>query len=169
MGAAGAFLIGALGHRRRRLGTERPGTSPRQAGEERLSACPNNKETRMRLLFPVAALLLSTVALQACAPAYENGHLSRFINRQREARDACLRQHVGLQDDRVTAPNDIARAIAATCAPENDRLIQAMATADPSGEPQITDAVRKEAAVKAESYVLQLRARPDAKSVPLLN
>jgi hypothetical protein len=115
-----------------------------------------------------AGLLLSTLLLQACAPAYENGHLSRFIDRQREARDACLRNHVGLQDDRVSASRDVARAIAATCAPENDRLIQAMSTADPSGEPQITEAVRKEAAVKAETYVLELRARPDAKAVPLL-
>lgn len=118
---------------------------------------------------PIAGLLLSTFLLQACAPAYENGHLSRFINRQRETRDACLRVHVGQQDDRVSAPNDVARAITAACAPENDRLIQAMSTADPSGEPQIAQAVRKDAAVKAEAYVRELRARPGATTVPLLN
>ncbi|WIM12847.1 hypothetical protein [Enhydrobacter sp.] len=116
-----------------------------------------------------ATLLLSTLLLQACAPAYENGHLSRFINRQREARDACLRNHVSLQDDRISSPNAVAQAIAATCTPENDRLIQAMSTADPSGEGQIADAVRKDAAVKAETYVLELRARPGAKTVPLLH
>ncbi|MBS0219935.1 MAG: hypothetical protein JSR91_04255 [Proteobacteria bacterium] len=118
---------------------------------------------------PIAALLLSTLLLQACAPAYENGHLSRFINHQRETRDACLRTHVGQQDDRVSAPNDVARAIAAACAPENDRLIQAMSTADPSGESQIAEAVRKDATVKAETYIRELRARPGATTVPLLN
>lgn len=116
-----------------------------------------------------AFLLFSTLLLQACAPAYENGHLSRFINRQREVRDACLRTHVGLQDDRVSAPREVARAIAATCNPENDRLIQAMSVADPSGEAQITDAVRKDAARQAETYVLERRAYPGAKDVPLLN
>jgi hypothetical protein len=123
--------------------------------------------------FSTASLLLSVLALQApllqaCAPAYENGHLSRFINRQREARDACLRNHVSLQDDRISSPNAVAQAIAATCAPENDRLIQAMSTADPSGEAQITDAVRKDATIRAETYILELRARPGAKTVPLL-
>jgi hypothetical protein len=118
---------------------------------------------------PLACLLLSTVLLQACAPAYEDGHLSRFINRQREARDACLRLQVNQQDDRQSAPDAIARAIAATCSPENDKLIQAMATADPSGEPQITEAVRKDAAMRAETYVRELRARPGATTVPLLN
>jgi hypothetical protein len=118
--------------------------------------------------FSTASLLLSVLVLQACAPAYENGHLSRFINRQREARDACLRNHVSLQDDRISSPNAVAQAIAATCAPENDRLIQAMSTADPSGEAQITDAVRKDATIRAETYILELRARPGAKTVPLL-
>lgn len=123
--------------------------------------------------FSTASLLLSVLVLQApllqaCAPAYENGHLSRFINRQREARDACLRDHVSLQDDRVSSPNAVAQAIAATCTPENDRLIQAMSTADPSGEAQITDAVRKDATVRAETYILELRARPGTKTVPLL-
>lgn len=116
----------------------------------------------------LSALLLQAPLLQACAPAYENGHLSRFINREREARDACLRNHVSLQDDRVSSPNAVAHTIAATCTPENDRLIQAMSTADPSGEVQIADAVRKDAAMRAETYILELRARPGAKAVPLL-
>ncbi len=122
------------------------------------------QESYMRL--SAVSLLFSTLLLQACAPAYEDGHLSRLINRQREARDACLKTHVSLQDDRVSAPDSIARAIAATCTPENDRLIQAMSTADPSGEAQITNAVRKDATMKAETYVLELRARPEAKTVP---
>lgn len=116
-----------------------------------------------------ASLLFSALLLQACAPAYENGHLSRFINRQREARDTCLRLQVSQQDNRQAAPGEIARSIAATCGPENDKLIQAMATADPSGEPQITEAVRKDAAIKAEAYVRELRAHPGAATVPLLN
>jgi hypothetical protein len=43
-----------------------------------------------------------------------------------------------------------------------------MSTADPSGEGQIADAVRKDSAMRAETYILELRARPGAKTVPLL-
>jgi hypothetical protein len=97
--------------------------------------------------------------LAACAPAYENGNLSRFINRQEEARDACLSRHVVSLDDGRSTPDRVGHEAASACGPENDRLIRAMSTVDPSGVPEIADAVRKDSVVKATSYVLEARAR----------
>ncbi|SKA34907.1 hypothetical protein SAMN02745126_05574 [Enhydrobacter aerosaccus] len=118
----------------------------------------------MRFSFVLA--LSSALLLQACAPAYENGHLSRFINRERETRDACLRAQARQQDDRASAADTVGRAAAASCNAQNDRLIQAMSTADPSGEAEITEAIRKDATMQATRYVLHQRAYPESSSVP---
>jgi hypothetical protein len=103
--------------------------------------------------------LAAIIGLSACAPAYEDGHLSRSINQQRVARDACLSSEVSSLDDGRSAPEIIGRAASVACNAQNDRLIQLMATMDRSGESQITEAVRKESVVKATSYVLSARAR----------
>ena len=105
------------------------------------------------------ALAAVTFGLTACAPAYEDGHLSRSINQQRVVRDTCLSNEANTLDDRSSAPEAIGRAASFACAAQNDRLIQLMATMDRSGEPQITEAVRKEAVVKATSYVINARAQ----------
>lgn len=102
---------------------------------------------------------VAVLTLCACAPAYEDGHLSRSINQQRVARDSCLSTEASSLDDGRSAPEIIARAASVACTPQNDRLIQLMATMDRSGESQITDAVRKESVVKATSYVLNSRAQ----------
>ncbi len=52
----------------------------------------------MRALPPaIAALVL--VCLSACAPAFEDGHLSRAINQQRVVRDKCLFNQAASLDD----------------------------------------------------------------------
>jgi hypothetical protein len=112
--------------------------------------------------------LFSAFLLQACAPAYEDGHQSRFINRERETRDACLRAQVNRHDDRASAADVVGRAVASSCNAETDRLIQAMSTADPSGEAQIAEAVRKEAAIQATRYVLRQRAYPASGTMSFL-
>jgi hypothetical protein len=97
-------------------------------------------------------------SLAACAPAYEDGHLSRDINHQRELRDKCLSREAISLDDHRSMPEMIGRSAALACSTENDKLIQLMSTMDRSGEVQITDAVRKDSIVKATSYVLGARA-----------
>ena len=117
----------------------------------------------MRLLsLPSAVSAAAALVLTACAPAYEDGHLSRSINEQRVARDTCLSNEVRSLDDGRSAPEVIGRTASAACTAQNDRLIQLMATMDRSGEAQITDAVRKDSVVKATSYVLTLRAQTGA-------
>ncbi|WIM13536.1 hypothetical protein [Enhydrobacter sp.] len=111
----------------------------------------------LRLVSPVSAV--TALALTACAPAYEDGHLSRSINQQRAMRDTCLSNQARSLDDGHSAPETIARAASANCSGQNDRLIQLMATMDRSGEAQITNAVRKDSLVKATSYVLATRAQ----------
>ncbi len=111
----------------------------------------------MRSLSLTAVLAL--LGLAACAPAYEDGHLSRAINQQRVARDNCLSNEAMSLDDHQSPAETIGRAASVACGAQNDKLIQLMATMDRSGEPHITDAVRKDSVVKATSYVLSARAQ----------
>jgi hypothetical protein len=103
-------------------------------------------------------LAVAVLCLGACAPLYEDGHLSRNINHQRQVRDHCLSNHAVSLDDGREAPDMVGRSAAVACTTENDKLIQLMSTMDPSGESRITEAVRKDAVVKATSYVLGARA-----------
>lgn len=112
----------------------------------------------MRLRLSIASTF-AILGLAACAPAYEDGHLSRSINQQRVVRDTCLSSEANSLDDGHSAPEVIARAASAACTVQNDRLIQLMSTMDRGGETQITDAVRKDSVIKATSYVLAMRAR----------
>ncbi|MBS0223896.1 MAG: hypothetical protein JSR91_24480 [Proteobacteria bacterium] len=109
--------------------------------------------------FRLVASAVAAFTLGACAPAYEDGHLSRSINQQRVARDSCLSSEASSLDDGRSAPEIVAQAASNACTAQNDRLIQLMATMDRSGESQITAAVRKESVVKATSYVLSGRAQ----------
>ncbi|HEY6979701.1 hypothetical protein [Reyranella sp.] len=112
----------------------------------------------MRLRLPTV-LTFAVLGLTACAPAYEDGHLSRSINQQRVVRDTCLSTEASSLDDGRSAPEVVARAASAACTAQNDKLIQLMSTMDQGGEAQITEAVRKDSVVKATSYVLAIRAR----------
>jgi hypothetical protein len=103
------------------------------------------------------SLMLAFTGLAACAPAYEDGHQSREINKQRAARDACLSTEAVTLDDRSSTPDAIGRQAAAACTAQNDKLIQAMSTMDRSGAEQISIATRKDSIIKATSYVLKAR------------
>ncbi|MBS0519655.1 MAG: hypothetical protein JSR90_13265 [Proteobacteria bacterium] len=103
--------------------------------------------------------VFAALGVAACAPAYEDGHLSRAINQQRVIRDNCLSNEAVSLDDRRSPPEAIGRAASTACTAQNDKLIQLMSTMDRSGESQITEAVRKDAVVKATTYVLNARAK----------
>lgn len=104
-----------------------------------------------------SSVLLALLALGACAPAYEDGHLSREINKQRALRDACLSSQVTALDDRSSSPSMIGQQAAMACTSQNDRLIQLLSTMDRSGVDQITIATRKDAVMKATTYALKAR------------
>lgn len=105
------------------------------------------------------AAVFAVLGLVSCAPAYEDGHLSRAINQQRVLRDKCLSSEAVSLDDRQSSPEAVARRVSAACTEQNDKLIQLMSTMDRSGESHITEAVRKDAVVKATTYVISARAR----------
>jgi hypothetical protein len=109
-------------------------------------------------LSATAVLGLVASGLTACAPAYEDGHLSRDINKQRVLRDSCLAAQATSLDDHTSAAEVIGQQATMACSAQNDRLIQLMATMDRSGENTIILSVRKDSAVKATSYVLNARA-----------
>jgi hypothetical protein len=102
-------------------------------------------------------LALAVLGLAACEPAYEDGHLSRNINRQRVARDACLSTQAAALDDHSSPPEAIGQSAAAACSVQNDRLIQLMSTMDSSSQEHIIVAVRKNSILKATTYVLNAR------------
>src|SRR5471032_688612 len=62
----------------------------------------------------------------ACAPARENGSLSRLIDRNGEARDLCLKNQAATLDDRTQSVDAIAPRVVAACQATNDQLIQSL-------------------------------------------
>jgi hypothetical protein len=111
----------------------------------------------MRVL-SLAIAAIAFACLNACAPAFEDGHLSRAINQQRVVRDKCLFNQAASLDDRNSAPEMVGWQVATACNADNDRLIQLVATMDRGNEDKVAAVMRKDAAVKATSYVLSLRA-----------
>jgi hypothetical protein len=111
----------------------------------------------MRVI-PSAVAAISLVCLGACAPAFENGPLARAINQQRVVRDKCLLSQAAALDDRSTSPEMMGVQVASACDAENDKLIQLVATMDRGNEAKITAVMRKDAAMKATSYVLTARS-----------
>jgi len=111
----------------------------------------------MRVI-PSAVAAISLVCLGACAPAFENGPLARAINQQRVVRDKCLLSQVASLDDRSSTPEMVGWQVASACDTDNDKLIQLVATMDRGNEAKITAVMRKDAAMKATSYVLTARS-----------
>src|SRR5471030_836335 len=111
----------------------------------------------MRAL-PSAIVAIALACLSACAPAFEDGHLSRAINQQRIVRDKCLLSQAASLDDRSSTPEMMGWQVASACDADNDKLIQLVATMDRGNEAKITAVMRKDAAMKATSYVLTARS-----------
>jgi len=111
----------------------------------------------MRVLLSAVAAV-SLVCLSACAPAFENGPLARAINQQRVVRDKCLLSQAASLDDRSSSPEMVGWQVASACDADNDKLIQLVATMDRGNEAKITAVMRKDAAMKATSYVLTARS-----------
>jgi hypothetical protein len=110
----------------------------------------------MRVI-PSAVAAISLACLNACAPAFEDGHLSRAINQQRVVRDKCLFSQAAALDDRSSTPETIGWQVSSACDADNDKLIQLVATMDRGNEEKIATVMRKDAAMKATSYVLRAR------------
>ncbi|HTR87161.1 MAG TPA: hypothetical protein VMI56_21950 [Reyranella sp.] len=112
------------------------------------------------------ALALATLlpCLQGCyvynPPIYEDDLRMRAINKQRLARDLCISTRVVKLDDGVSDPAGVALAAVTACQSDNNKLIDLLVTMDTDHRPAITEALRKDAMMKATGLVLVQRAVP---------
>lgn len=104
----------------------------------------------------VALSLLLALAVGACnsAPTYQDPYLAGKINRQRVERDNCLLAHTPQFDNGSADVIAVARAVAAACTDETERL---MAMAVPHADEKARQGFRQEAVRRASDIVLSFR------------
>jgi hypothetical protein len=104
----------------------------------------------------VALSLLLTLAVGACnsAPTYQDPYLAGKVNRQRVQRDNCLLAHTPQLDNGSADVTGVARAVAAACTDETERL---MALAVPYADEKARQGFQQEAVRRASDIVLSFR------------
>jgi hypothetical protein len=104
----------------------------------------------------VALSLLLALAVGACnsAPTYQDPYLAGKINRQRVQRDNCLLAHTPQLDNGSADVTGVARAVAAACTDETERL---MALAVPYADEKARQGFQQEAVRRASDIVLSFR------------
>ncbi|MDP1749042.1 MAG: hypothetical protein Q8L22_06265 [Reyranella sp.] len=78
---------------------------------------------------------------------------STKVERQYEARDACLKRAVSHSEDQESDPIERGRAFARSCRIEIDRLI---ATVDPHGDPLVASAIMEDSVRRAARFDLEI-------------
>ncbi len=106
------------------------------------------------------AVLLLVLPAAGCAwnPVYENPKLQGRIERQWRERDDCLLANTPQIDDRTSDPRRVARAVAASCATQTEKL---MDMTIPEPDQKARDAFQAEAERRAADIVVTFR-RVDA-------
>lgn len=104
--------------------------------------------------FATAALLASVTSCSGVLPrySYEDFVPSTKVERQYEARDACLKRAASHNEDQESDPTERGRAIARSCGIEIDRLI---ATVDSHGDPLVASAIVEDSVRRAARFVLE--------------
>ncbi len=106
--------------------------------------------------YAVALSLLLALAVGACnsAPTYQDPYLAGKINRQRIQRDNCLLAHTPQLDNGSADVTAVARAVAAACTDETERL---MTLAVPYADEKARQGFQQEAVRRASDIVLSFR------------
>jgi hypothetical protein len=103
------------------------------------------------------AALLAILLLAACEGSFvrpgDVGRTAR-VEKTYEARDACLARNAGADGVSATDAATLAQAAAMACAPETEKLVEAV---NPGGDAKVAAAVRKDSEFRAMKYVLQAR------------
>ena len=105
----------------------------------------------------VVALSLSlALAVGACNsyPTYQDPYLAGKVDRQRVQRDNCLLAHTPQLDNGSADVTGVARAVAAACTDETERL---MAMAVPYADEKARQGFQQEAVRRAADIVLSFR------------
>ena len=104
----------------------------------------------------VALSLLFALAVGACQsyPTFQDPYLAGKIDRQRVQRDNCLLAHTPQLDNGSADVTGVARAVAAACTDETERL---MAMAVPYADEKARQGFQQEAVRRASDIVLSFR------------
>jgi hypothetical protein len=107
----------------------------------------------MRIVF---AALSVALALGACdaTPVYQDPLLAEKVNRQRIVRDNCLLSHAPQLDNGGPDVRGVARAVAAACMEETDKL---MALSLPYPDAKAREGYAQEAVRRAADIVVTFR------------
>lgn len=105
----------------------------------------------MRILVILLVLLLAGCEGSFVRPG-DVGKTAR-IERTYEARDACLVKNAAADGTSTTDAQTLAHAVAMACAAETEKLVEAANT----GDPKVSDAIRKDSDFRAMKYVMQAR------------
>lgn len=105
--------------------------------------------------------LLMVIPMLSIAACSVNSHYSdpRRVSRaktQFEVRDACLAKNTVPYANGDSDASNIARAVSLSCKTETDKLIE---ISNPTGDPDVTAAIRKDAEFRATGYVLKARGQ----------
>ena len=107
-----------------------------------------------------AALAFLSLSLGGCSAdtmiqaGYDNPRRMARIDREFEARDACLAKNAVPSDGAYSNAAAIAKSVALACKAETDRLI---AVSNPTNDPKVTAAIVKDSDFRAMGYVLKAR------------
>lgn len=107
----------------------------------------------MRLVFAVLPVALALGACDA-TPVYQDPRLAEKVNRQRIVRDNCLLSHAPQLDNGGTDVRGVARAVAAACADETDKLL---ALSVPYPDDKAREGYAQEAVRRAADIVVTFR------------
>ena len=104
----------------------------------------------------VALSLLLALGVGACNsyPSYQDPYLAGKIERQRNQRDNCLLAHAPQLDNGSSDVTAVARAIAAACTDETERL---MVMAVPYADEKARQGFQQEAVRRSADIVLSFR------------
>ncbi|HEY2871073.1 MAG TPA: hypothetical protein VGJ56_04105 [Reyranella sp.] len=110
----------------------------------------------MRSAVAISLSLALALVVGACnsAPSYQDPYLASKINRQRVQRDNCLLAHTPQLDNGSADVTGVARAVAAACTDETERL---MAMAVPYADEKARQGFQQEAVRRASDIVLSFR------------
>ena len=104
------------------------------------------------------APLLFVLLLGGCSAAYHtpsDGRLTSKINAAYEERDACLARSVQAEGQALD-PSVAARAAAASCQAETDRLIELV---NRDGDPKVAARIRQDSEFRATGMALKARGQ----------
>lgn len=106
---------------------------------------------------PIVVFVLLSLAACSVNQEYSDPRRVSRAETQFKARDACLKQNVVAFVNTADDPATVAHAVSEICRPETAKLIE---ISNPSGDPEVAEAIRKDTKFRAAGYVMRARGAP---------